>query len=24
MRDGRMADNEVGQPVPSLVGDLRP
>jgi putative ABC transport system ATP-binding protein len=24
MRDGRMADNEVGQPVPSLSGDLRP
>jgi putative ABC transport system ATP-binding protein len=24
MRDGRMADNEVGQPAPSLVGDLRP
>jgi putative ABC transport system ATP-binding protein len=24
MRDGRMAANEVGQPVSSLVGDLRP
>jgi putative ABC transport system ATP-binding protein len=24
MRDGRMAANEVGQPVASLVGDLRP